>query len=729
MLDNPNAPADPFNQLVSSAYTQEDIVRKVPGIISALAWHGELSRSCAHVLWDLSAGDDRALNANPDHPLRVLGDLLSFAPWKPPAVQVQLLDGVEDALRDDEQRGTPRDVCGVLKPLLSRTLGWSTRDGRTITMHSGRLPADNESVRGIRERAIDLIDHQVRFSAPALAIKAVDSLLELLRPPFGMYGRKVDADEIASWQDEVHRVVDILLQLVADARDSVAGYVAKRGIEGSVAARYWPAVGQYIEEQLKDLPDSETFVLFDSLRPWTHLFRGNLDRQASEKLHSERIQLAANRLLKSSDTPSEIVEQLCRALASLSEAEMNPNPWRLLDCLCDLKPDLVPKLARTVLDQGCSPLQRGAARLYCKWFDQAPGIALDAIGLYIDMDQEDVSLGIADTYRYLSWDEPEARKTEHPANVAKLLGSKHWGVRNTAIAALLQATGGHEREALDVLVATEFGDDPALLDDALMLINEKHGIAPAFLTKQDIEALLQKLLNVCELSGDHFHTNQFLQLAVAVCPGPTVDMLLSRIEHAASLSEIEGERYQPLPYAQFTEGLGGLAEADEYGDLLRRIRDKVLEEHYVYRFWIPQLFALASNHYDTTAMAVLTEWSTSTEPEHVVFAAFLTREAGSDFAFTHDDFVVECLKNAESLSDGTLRRVGSNLHAGACSFSYDSSLGEAPEVMVQSMSKSEQMADKHKDVPVAKAFYADLATSFQQMIDENLAEDEEMLDQ
>ncbi|MBN1859662.1 DUF4062 domain-containing protein [Candidatus Bipolaricaulota bacterium] len=729
MLGNPGAPDDPLKQLVSSPYSQEDVVRQVPEIIRALAWHTELSRPCAHALWDLSVGDDRALNATPDHPLRVLGDLLSFDPRKPPAIQERLLDGLEDALRDDVLEGTSRDTCKALKPLLSRTLGWSTRDGITITMHSGRLPADNESVRAIRGRAIELIYHQARSSAPALAAKAVDFLLDLLRPPFGMYGRKVDADEIASWKDEVHRVAEILLQLVADARESVVGYVAKRGIEDSVAARYWPAVGQDIEEQLKDLPDSEAFVLFDSLQPWAHLFRGDLDRQASEKLHSERIQLAANRLLKSSDSPSEIVEQLCRALASLSEAELNPNPWRLLDSLCDLKPDLVPELARTVLDEGCSPLQRGAARLYCKWFDQTPSIALDAIGLHIEIDQEDVSLGIADTYRYLSWDEPEARKSEHPANVAKLLGSKHWGVRNTAIAALLRATGGHERQALDVLIATDFGHDTVLLENALRLINEKHGIAPAFLTKDDIEALLQKLREVRELSSDHFHMNQFLQLAVAVCPGATVAMLLSRIEYAASRSETESDRYQPLPYARFTEGLDALAELDAYSDLLRQIRDRVLEAHYVYRFWIPQLFALVSNRYDATAMAILREWSTSPEPEHVVFAAFLTREAGPDFAFKHDDFVVECLKNAVSLAGDTLRRVKANLHAGACSFSYGAAIGESPEIMVQSKKQSEQVAEKYRDVPVAKAFYEELAGSFQKMIDENLAEDEEMLDQ
>jgi len=727
MLANPDAPDDPLKQLVSSPYSQQDVVRQAPRSIRALAWHTVLSRRCGYLLWDLSAGDDRALNATPDHPLRVLGDLLSFDPRKPPAIQEMLLDGLDDALRENELASTCRDVCEVLKPLLSRTLGWSTRDGITITMHSGRLPAGNKSVRAIRGRAIELIDHQMRSSAPALAAKAVDSLLDLLRPPFGIYGRKVEADEIASWKDEVYRVAEILLQLVADARESVVGYVAKRGIEDSVAARYWPAVGQNIARQLEELPDSECFVLFDSLRPWAHLFRGGLDRKASEELHTKRIRLAADQLLKACDSAPDIVKRLCHAMKEAFEAGLNPNPWRLLDCLCDLEPDLVPELARTVLDEGCSPLRRGASRLYCKWLKQARDNALDAIRVHIEMDHEDTSLGIADTYRYLSWDEPEARKSEHPANVAKLLGSKHWGVRNTAIAALLQARGGHERQALDVLVATEFGDDTTLLDNALMLINEEHGLAPAFLTKQDIEALLMKLRNVRELSSDYFHTNQFLQLAAAVCPEMTVDMLLSRIEYAASLSETE--KYQPLPYAQFTEGLDALAEAAEYGDLLRRIRDRVLEEHHVYRFWIPQLYALASNHYDATAMSVLREWSTSTEPEHVVFAVFLAREAGPGFAFTHDDFVVECLTNAAYLSDEILRRVRSNLHAGACSFSYSSSIGEAPEIMVRAKKQSKKMAENHGDMPVAKSFYTDLADSFQKMLDENMAEDEEMLDQ
>lgn len=728
MLANSDAPEDAFNRLVASPYSQGDIVRRVPRVIRILAWHERLTAKCACLLWQLGVDDCRPLNATPDHPHRVLGDLLSFDPRKPPVIQERALHGLEEALRTDTTNGMLLDVCVVLSPLLSRTLGWSVADGNKITMYSAALPARKQSVVAIRDRAIGLIERQISSPSASLVVKAVDALLDLLRPPVRLYGREVLPDEIASWGEEVSAVVDTLFRCVRDSTHPVVAYVAKRGLESTAAPRFWPEIGQRIEQQLQELPDSDVFLLFDSLRPWAHLFSGHLDHEAAERLHMERTQRAAHQVLQASESPNELVGKVCHSLEQLNAAELNPHPARFLDCICDLKPGLIPQLATAILSYACGFLQQCAGIVYSRWFTQEPRAALDEIERHIDMDEESVVLGIAEGYGQRWLGKPDVYSSEHMANIAKLLNSKHRGVRKTALIALLHARNGHEREALDVLTATDFGDDAELLDEALLLIDERHGIPPKMLAQEDIEALLRKLRHVRELSSDYFHTNQFLQLAATTCPEATIAMLLSRIEYAASLSESSDTKYQPLPYAQLVEGLDGLAEAPSYADLLRRIRDKAPEEHHVYRFWIPQLFALASNRYGETAMDVLREWATSSDPEQVVFAAFLTREAGPGFAFTHDEFVVQCLKNAEFLGEDVLRRVESNLHSGACSFSYSSAIGEAPEVMVQSQQRSREMAEKHESVPVAEYFYRRLAASFQEMIDENLAEDEELLD-
>jgi hypothetical protein len=419
---------------------------------------------------------------------------------------------------------------------------------------------------------------------------------------------------------------------------------------------------------------------------------------------------------------------VCHSLEELHAVELNPNPWRLLDCLCELDQNAVPQLAMTILGDACGSLQRQAGLVYCKWFAKEPRAALDEMRLHIVQDQEDVSLGIAGAYSQRWLGKPEVHTAEHIANIAMLLTSKHRSVKKLALMALVYARGICERQAVDVLIAADFGDDARLLDDALMLINEQHGIPPQNLTREDVEALLQKLRSVRDLSSNHFHTNQFLQLASAVCPDAVVNMFLSRIEFAASLPSDTSEKYQPLPYAQFVQGLDVLAEGPGYADLLRRIRNKVPQEHHIYRFWIPQLFGLASDGFGATAMDVLREWSTSTDSEEVIFAAFLSREAGPAFVFTHDEFVVECLENAKTIGAEVLRRVESNFHGGAASLSYHSAIGEAPEEMVQSKKRSEELAEKHSAMSVAESFYRRLAAGFQEMIDENLAEDEELLD-
>jgi len=727
MLGNPSAPDDEFNHLVSAPYSQADVVGRVPGIIRTLAWHGGLAAKCSHVLWDLGADDKRPLNATPDHPLRVLGELLSFDPRKPPRIQERALDGLEEALMTEETRGMHRDASPALSPLLARALDWSIADGLKITMYSGALPAGNKSVIRIRRRAIGLIGRQLDSHTPRLAVNAVETLLGLLRPPIGLYGRKITPEEVASWEGETNVVVEILLRAICEPAHPTAGYRAKRGLESSAATRHWPRIGQRLENALKELPDPEAFVLYDALRPWVHLY-GSQDPAASERLHTERVERAAHYLVQTADSPKELVDRVCRSLEELRAVELDPDPWRLLDCLCNSEPSFIPKLAMTILGSGCGPLQQLGTPVYGRWFAREPRTALDEIERRIEMDEEDISLGIARAYWQRWLGSPEVHTSEHISNISKLLASKHRSVRKTALMALIHARGLCERQALDVLIAADFGDDAELLDSALLLIDERHGIPPQVLSREDIAALLQKARQVRELSSDHFHTNQFLQLAAAANPEATIDLLLSRIDHAASLSAATSEKYQPLPYADSVHGLDVLSEEAGYAALLRRIRDRVTQRHHAYRFWIPQLFALASNDYGTTAIDVLREWSTSSDPEQVVFATFLTREAGPDFAFTHDDFVAECLQNALPLGQEVLRRVESNLHAGACSFSYSSSIGEAPQAMVQSKERSEGVAERYKSVPVVESFYRRLAASFQAMIDENLAEDEELLD-
>ena len=713
MLENPGAPGDPLKLLFSSPYSQVDVIERVPGIIRTLAWHDELASTCSRVLWDISADDTRSLNATPDHPLRVLGEVLAFDPHKPPRIQECALDGLDEALLVDEKRDVQRDVCAALSPLLSRALSWSVADGSRITMYSRALPAGNRSVVKIRGRAIGLIERQLASVSPGLAVRAVESLLDLLRPPIGLYGRRVAPEEIASWEKEADGVVDILLRVVHDPAHPTSGYSAKRGLERSMLRRSWPNIGQRLETVLGRLPDAETFVLYDALRPWAHLYAGSVDLETAEGLHTGQIRHAARYLLERADSPKERVARVCDLLEELRAAGLEPDPWRLLDCLCDLEPSSVPQLALAILDFACGPVLQQGAPVYRRWFEQEPRAALDEIGRRITMDGEDVSLGIARAYQQRWLGKPEVHTSEHVANISMLLASKHWSVRKAALMALAHAKGCCERQAVDILIAADFGDDADLLDSALLLINEEHGIPPGILLPKDITALLGKIRLVRELSGDHFHTGQFLQLAAAVSPEATIDMLLSRIEYAASLPDTVGEKYRPLPYAESDRGLDEISRQPEYANLLRRIRDRVREEHHVYRFWVPQLFALVSDSYGATAMDVLREWATSSDPEQVVLAAFLTREAGPGFAFTHDGFVAESLQNAVSLGAEVLRRVESNLHAGACSLSYSSSIGEAPDVMVRAKTRSEEMADKHKSLPVVEAFYKRLASSFQ----------------
>ena len=268
-----------------------------------------------------------------------------------------------------------------------------------------------------------------------------------------------------------------------------------------------------------------------------------------------------------------------------------------------------------------------------------------------------------------------------------------------------------------------------MLDDGLGVINEAHGINPKLMTPNDVQAILTQISLIPKLGEQSYHIDSFLSLASAKHPAGVIEMLLSRIQKAASLPEGQGNDFQPLPYLEFQEGLTGLNEAQDYPALLKRIRDASLGEHWVYTFWVPRLYALASSQFCRVALDVLYEWVRSNDAHLVVAAAHLTREAGSDFVYAHEDFVGTCLTAAEKLGIDCLKSVRSSFFAIAVSGTFSSAVGQAPPRYVQDKTRAAAVAEQHHNAPVVAEFFTDLARHFEAEIQECLARDEEFFEE
>ena len=471
------------------------------------------------------------------------------------------------------------------------------------------------------------------------------------------------------------------------------------------------------------------FALYELLRPTHEAIGWREDWRAAEKQHPMKVREGASQICTRLATPEGIVSQISDAVEDLATAGLDYDAFLLLKGLCDEKPEQVASFMHAILDRGCGPLKRQSSVVLTVWLKHDAPAALAAVERIIAKDDEEDVPAVASGYFAKWFGHPETHWQEHLRNISRLLRSRHEGIRRGVAHSLWWSKGVCEREALDVIVATEFGGDVAMLDQALGAIDKTHGIAPDLLTCRDVEAILKQVELIPELSHHSYHIDCFLNIASAKHPIAVIDMLLARVRKAASLPDGHAREFQPLPYLEFHKGLTGLKESAAYPDLLRRIRDESLGEHWVYMFWTPKLYSLASSDFCGTAIDVLREWVKSNDARQIAAAAHLTREAGHAFVYEHDDFVSECLIAAEKLGTECLRDVGSSFFSASASGTVSSAFGEAPPRYVQDKKCATALKERHQDAPVVARFFQDLALHFDNQIREHLARDEELLDE
>jgi hypothetical protein len=734
VLENPAAPEDPLEECWAPKLrtTRVDVERQAARLLRIIAWDPQLTQRSCRTLWLLGQDDGRALNATPDHPIRILADTLAFDPRRSMTLQARAVDGLQDAL-SSPGAVRERSVSDAVTSLLSRELEWSTSDGATITIRSAPLDALNESVRTLRQRAIDMLEREAATAPPKLAVKAIDALAHLLIPPLGMFNRQVPTSEIQAWEPEVRAVAQKLVGLATTARAAVVMYYARKAIRQAPMLP-WPAVARDVASAIRELTDPEEFKWFDALRPYDPVQDAESGWQAAESKMRDRMRQIADDLWASACSSSQVIDTVCRAATALGEAGLQYSSWLLLDCLCELRPREASLLAATVLDGPCRTLKREHTPLYSRWFEREPDICLSALRRHIDEDFEDTALGIALAYQGNWLGHPQVRSPEHLANIQRLLSSTHRDVRMAAAPALRHARG-QERETAKVLIETDFRDDERFVDEILSCINERYGIQPTELSSDDFRAILLRLVSVHDISERHYHIDQFLSLASERCPDAVVDFFLARIDHAVQLSGSEAGDFRPLPLLGLGQAFAPLHKAATYKAALRRIRDKALESEPNYRFWIPQLYAYASQHFCSDAVEVLSEWSASGDPERVAAAARLTAEdemfsapgsAKAPFVFEHSGFVRDLLRRAETLGSDCLKSCISSFRRSAVSLSYSHAIGEPPQEILQRRDEAHRLSIENQDAPTVSEFYGDLARDFERTLDEIRLEDEEI---
>ena len=102
-------------------YTHSDVLRQLPTLLRQISYNLDFLPRCSNLLWELGRDDNRDLNPNPEHAMRVLADLGSYEIGKPFIVNRGVLDTMEKLLEAPGSHDHIHSPLDIIDPMLAKT--------------------------------------------------------------------------------------------------------------------------------------------------------------------------------------------------------------------------------------------------------------------------------------------------------------------------------------------------------------------------------------------------------------------------------------------------------------------------------------------------------------------------------------------------------------------------------------------------------------------------------
>lgn len=323
---------------------------------------------------------------------------------------------------------------------------------------------------------------------------------------------------------------------------------------------------------------------------------------------------------------------------------------------------------------------------------------------------------------YVHWGRENDLSDEEFAIVEQLLVHPDETVRHHAIRALAGMGQTRQRWAIDQLAAVDIGDSRHLADAMCESFDRQWGIPADALTDDDLQKLVAKLELTDEIG--EYNIGRFFSYAAKRLPAAIVRLILRRIDRYGDMGYPRD--YRPLPFEGLPD-LAGVAESQNYGELLREVREYSIKTTGSVIFWLPKLFADISSGFGPVALEVLNEWIDSSDEKKMKGVGRLLSDAPSNFAFTNLGYIEHLLDQSANVSDECYKSVCSYLYSSVNSGVRTSSIGQPSPQDVAVRDQSRAVAATLMVGSPAHKFYEELAKDAEASITRGLLEDEELV--
>ena len=205
----------------------------------------------------------------------------------------------------------------------------------------------------------------------------------------------------------------------------------------------------------------------------------------------------------------------------------------------------------------------------------------------------------------------------------------------------------HEGEAIEMLLASDVGDDSKLAEEMCGAVDYS-GIKKDHLTGDQVRGLLDKLVITKEIDGHH--TDRFLAWVGEHFPDALFELILRRLDREAEFDRKKETKagYTPIPHHRFGNAFRPLQNGPGHKQFLAQVRDRFVTQP-EQSYWLRELFwSIAS--VDETTLASIDELLHPGTTESVRIALMLIEGAPPDLALTRPDFAVHVIEECARVS-------------------------------------------------------------------------------
>ena len=702
--------------------TQENVLREIPPLLKAIAFHLDHMEEAAGILWRLAQSDTRAPHQYPDHSRRVLEEMAEYGRYKPVRYNDWMADFAAQMSRDSHAFEGAFTPLNLVDKLLAKGGEFTEAEGFTVSF--GGFSLNYPTVRSVREKALGIVERCLNTEDPKVALGATKSISHVLSGFLPMIGHVVSEQEIKWQMDERLSVLSMVENRLKKATPTPLLRQIRSGLRHARPHTRGTPLGKRIEEVLSKIPQSDDLLIFDafSTGQWDHDgFYENLeDADRSRKELITRGVVAFRTKFPDGSRQVDGLVQLVKD-AEACGIELGGNPYSFIEELCS--EDFVEAFLPYAMNDS-HPLLAQMVSVPLRWLRQSnlpryrsAGVEAAAHKNYL------VAYGTANAVSY--GPNLNAPLVEDIAILQSLAGHPAVAVRYLTLTGI-RRLGAHEQyepEAIEMLLASEVGDDSKMADEMCGAANYA-GINKEHLSEGQIRLLLDKLVITKEIDGHH--TERFLAWVGEHFPGALFGLILRRLDRDAEFDRQNEKKagYSPIPHHRFGNAFRPLQNGPHYRTFLEQVRDRFSTQP-EQEFWLRELF-WSIGSIDPTALGVIDELVHRGDTQSARIALALLGGAPPELALSSPHFVVHMIEECQRVDAQLGVMAESVVLTNAQTGPFNRSSGQPSPKYLSMKERSETLRDLFSQGSSGNRLFSRLRDAAVEMLNRERLDDEQM---